>query len=596
MSSLCDDKDFNIFDRVTEKQNMLIMEQGTKYVISIKYHPRIYSRSIYLCLQRCLIILCFTWILCLIFEIEVQAHLSCPDWIKNRKNMPLCPEEGQSSILPETFPTGAIVVSSQSALEEGFLGIGDRSGQVSQQFTASFVEQVVRSVQDDKTRIPLFFLMGISENTRIEIRDRINNLNIPRERKAEFLSSLRLVSAPSYTWQQNHFKTFAMPTGQILFRDIQYYAEERGNKDSFLSKEVYLRDCGFQKGEDLPVVIDQWWDELKEGYFGGNIGALPGGFCLLGSDDFNDREWEEYAKVFCGWSRSNRIKVPTDWLKVGHTDEVISVLKNNNPSGRLCAFSIAIASPRKALEILSQNLEAPFTSLRNKDHYMLQLICEEALEREEKEQEQQRNHRASQGISKLMDLLMPLSYAQSSQFFRRLFRSRVRTCRNNDKNLTNGDVVKLLQGDSPLAMYNGSVQEEMDVLQRLLTEKVTSRLGCTPDFIQSPSLFYSDVDDLIVEKNEYGYRYLGIARKSGFSVLPNSISGVYVGNSVILSDTGGNQAFSEYIKTEYEKRGITPRFVDSSLYAHVGGGHLHSATHSIHICRPRQGTQRGSTR
>lgn len=69
-----------------------------------------------------------------------------------------------------------------------------------------------------------------------------------------------------------------------------------------------------------------------------------------------------------------------------------------------------------------------------------------------------------------------------------------------------------------------------------------------------------------------------------------------IGNSLIISDPGENATFSEYMRAEYKKRGITARFVDTSLYAHAGDGNLHCATHTVHICRPRPPSQRRQNR
>ena len=74
---------------------------------------------------------------------------SCPDWINNRNNLPLCPTSRQASILSESFPTAAVVVSSKSF---------DGKAQTAREFTTSFVEQVVRSASSEN--MPLISLNG----------------------------------------------------------------------------------------------------------------------------------------------------------------------------------------------------------------------------------------------------------------------------------------------------------------------------------------------------------------------------------------------------------------------------------------------------
>ena len=544
-----------------------------------------------------LIFLCFSgFVSFLPFSFVHAQTRPCPDWIKSRNNLPLCPTSRQASILSETFPTGAVVVSSRSSFPPLF-----STDTVAQQFTTSFVEQVVRSAQDEDTQMPLILLMGVSESTQSQIRDRINSLDISPRAKSQALSALRPISTPSFTWQQDYWEAFARPNGQIEFRQVSNYPNNRIIDDPRIGDIFHsdddLQGCGFQLGRPLPTA-----SPVKEGYFGGNIEGLPGGFCLLGDDHLSDRDWDNYADAFCGSDPKNRIKVPTNWLQVGHTDEVMKVFKNNNPKPGQCDFSIAISSPRQATRILSQNLQAPFTSLKSKDHNMVWKLCEDVLKARAIEGQQRQNRPSStrgSGISYLIPrLLMSYSYAQSStgrpvnlNALPSVLR-RQRMCRNNEFKVTHGDVLKLLQGDHPLARYNEKVQEEMDQFQNLLTQKIASRLKCVPDFMPSPDLFSAYVPDLVEKRDENNVMHFSLPKKSGFSILPNSTNAVSVGKSVILSEPGGNEAFIEYMKKEYEKRGIKARFVDTSLYAHRGWGNLHCATHTVHICRPRSASQR----
>ena len=236
---------------------------------------------------------------------------------------------------------------------------------------------------------------------------------------------------------------------------------------------------------------------------------------------------------------------------------------------------------------------------------MIQLLCEDILKREEETRQPEKIYKRSRGISYLIDhLLISPSHASTSIIRSgthimstiltkiRTTMRRQGTCRRNERNITNSDVLRLLRGNHPLARYNEKVQEEMDKLQNLLTEKIASRLKCSPDFIQSPDLFYSNAPELVKTEDENGVIHSSLPSGSGFSILPNSTNGVSVGNSIILSEPGGNVAFNEYMKEEYEKRGIIARFADTSLYAHTGAGNLHCATHTVYICQPRQTSQK----
>lgn len=462
---------------------------------------------------------------------------TCPDWIKKRENMPLCPVHGDPSILPETYPTGAVVVSSAS-----FNGSED----VSREFTTSFVEQVVISAQDENTQMPLILLMGVPESTQAHIRNCINDLNIPDKAKEEALAALKPIDNMPWTWQQDYWEAFATSDGKIQFRQVKDY--EKGISWKYLIPKIFpkpdiskifsdksIKDCRFRSGDLLPN------SNLQSGHLGGNIEGLPGGFCLLGDDHFHGTQWESYADEFCGLP-SNRIKVPTHWLTVGHTDEVMKVLKNNNPRPGQCDFSIAISSPRQAMRLLSQNTQSLFTSLRNRDHAILQKLCEDVLKAEDAERLPRRNDRPprTRGTSGFIQhLLIPSSSAQILPLLdayverrarQRRIRERQRICNNNEKNLTNGDVLKLLQGDHPLAKYNEKVQEKMDDLKNLLARNIEYRLKCTPDFIQSPDLFYANNPDLVERRDENGVIHSSLPRKSGLSILPSSTNAVSIGN------------------------------------------------------------------
>ena len=236
------------------------------------------------------------------------------------------------------------------------------------------------------------------------------------------------------------------------------------------------------------------------------------------------------------------------------------MFKNNNPQEGQCDFSIALSSPRKATELLAKNQQTPFTSLKNTNHYRLHYLCDDIMK--EKRRRRLRNSSPSKGISFLFKYLIPYAYGYIK-------------C-----NLTNGNVLEMLQGDTFLARYNRMIQAEMDKLQELLTKKISSRLSCRPDFIQTPDLYYTSSRDVVDQNGSSS-----LPKGEGVSILPSSTNAVSVGNSIILSEPGGNTVFNEYMEKEYAKRGITARFVDTSSYAHAGGGNLHCATHTIHICR-----------
>lgn len=600
-----------------------------------------------------------------------RSQRACPDWIKTRNNLPLCPTSGQASILPETFPTGAVVVSSG--------GTSDRNPSVARDFTTSFVEQIVRSAPSGQ--MSLMLLVGVPQSTQKHIRERIQALDVSPEVKRQALASLRspllirrlppnasdadilrtfpcsgrcdrdqhikdvrekLNSQPKgFAWQQDYFEVFANSDGRIYIRAVDNYSnmtrDDQMTALKSIARETY--DCDIVAGPALQTGGNP--NKVKNGHAGGNIEGMPGGFCLLGSDGLSSQEWNDYARQFCGSDHNNRIYVPTHWLQVGHTDEIMKVIKNNNPKEGQCDFSIALSSPKKATELLRRQPEAPFTRLPIAEHGKLKNLCinTEILKAREADHQRPSDPDSTDGLRGFLHWFMTPVHAslnlqvtdsqgrqRTIQANRQTDQERLEELQNElassqsttkraeilhdiatveeriEKNqaqnrclepnyvLTNADVLKVLKEDhtfeeASFARYNEAVQDHMDRLQGHLNLTIQSKLNCKPDFIHTPDLFFGGNMNKDPEANSFFLSYK--PKEGGSSVLPNSTNSVFVGDSLIISEPGQNAAFKEYMREEYAKRGITSRFVDTAEYAHRGFGNLHCVTHSIRICRPR---------
>ncbi len=504
----------------------------------------------------------------------------CPQWIKERENMPACPRPGMPSIIPETYPVSAVVVST-------------RGGTVGKEFTQSFVEQVIRSSKADS--MPLILLMGVPETQTEEIKMHINKLNISQALKDKAVAALRPIPhVPQFTWQQDYFESFVDPnTGQAVIRNVEGYDNNmsiESFQESTSSIVNTLKNCGVQSASPLKTA-----PRMRNGHGGGNIEGLPGGFCLLGDDDFQGNQWEAYANQFCGTNPDNKIKVPTYWLEVGHTDEIMKPIRNLNPKPGQCNFSIALSSPRKATELLRSNPDEPFTSMPMEGTVMNMCIKANELKLNKSRERRRRSPQRGEGISqlfyKLYRWMIPYAYAPVDPLWehfvvlererreRREEREKARreACQNTI--LKNSDVLMLLQNDTDYKKYNDVVQKEMDTLRITLRNNIKNRLGCTPDFIQTPDLFSGEI-------TESPDGEITLDRKTGLSILPNSNNAVSINDHLIIPTPGGNTAFQEYMKNEYNKRKITARFVDTTEYSHSLMGNLHCVSHTIHTCRP----------
>ncbi|MES2769576.1 MAG: protein-arginine deiminase family protein [Bdellovibrionota bacterium] len=499
-----------------------------------------------------------------IFISSLKSYAACPEWISNKSNLPLCPEKGQ--LVPETYPVAAVVVSDSGSYERD------------SQFASELVEKTLLAAGEN----PPLIVLPVSDATMERINNSIDSLKISEAKKKKFKALLQQVPVKSYTWQKDYMQAFVNPqSGQISLREVSNYSsavrKNKFDKGSFRGITEASKKCGFLEG---PPLTSPATDSLRSGHSAGNIGTLPTGICLLGSDNFQGQEWENYASEVCDKSPKNRIKVPTSWLQVGHTDEVIKVIRNkNNPAP--CDFSITFASPNKALELLKVNPEGSFINFKKKNteslndtfirrvthHQGLNLLCRKKIQL----QYDQKKNPSSQGVSQLLnlrDILLNKAFAESPAL-------------ENCENLSNKDVYRILTEDSELKIYNQLIQEQIDNLKKDVLAKLQKALpACKIDALDVPNIFYGG-QPVKTSKNKYILPH-GMAK----SFLPSPTNSVAVAETII-SPEPANDIFRKYLQVEYEKRGLKSEFIDTFDYAHLGGGNLHCATNTIHICRPR---------
>lgn len=493
---------------------------------------------------------------------------ACPDWLMDRANdIPTCPEGG---LVPETYPVGAVVVS-----DHGMKGAD--SG-----FTADVVQKVLTA---SGNKNPLL-LLPVSDETIKKVKSRIDEMKISDELKKKYIQSIIQIPTKGYTWQQDYFQPFTNPaTGQIVLREVQGYGR---HGDSFKKIIEATKSCGFQQG---PILSNEFF---VSGHMGGNIETLPSGICLLGDDHFDsNQKWEAYANQICNSGAENRIQVPTSWLRVGHTDEIMKVVKNKKAQAP-CDFSVVLASPQKAIELLGQNPKGKFMDFtkgregrpselavrRSNEYRGLRSLCRKVIEERSRPKPDNNNSaKPTKGVSKLFDIKgLFISEAQAG----------VESIRGPNggepidcANMTNGEVYRLLTSDHELKVYNQLVQENMDTLKKEVNQKLKSKLPqCEPDFIEVPDVFFGGMP---VEKAKGQYE---LPKEMGLSILPNPTNAISV-NDTLISPDPSNDVFQKYMEEQYKKRGIKAEFVDTFDYAHQGAGNLHCSMNTIHICNPR---------
>lgn len=499
----------------------------------------------------------------------------CSEQLENiRSNLPICSEGG---LVPETYPVGAIVVS-----DNGWRGRDS-------QFTSEVVEKVLTGAGKNK---PLFIL-PVSDDTMERIRSRIDSLNIAKDQKEKYKKSLIQVETASYTWQQDYMNPFIdIETGQLLLREVKGYNR---HGESFKKIIEESSECGIEAGPELTSNSRR----IVNGQMGGNIDTLPGGICLLGDDHFeNERSWTEYANQICSGSQEERIKVPTSWLAVGHTDEIMKVVRNKTAPSP-CDFSVVIASPKKALELLKSNPNDAFvefqpqsrepiktmTSRRIEEYQGLRMLCKLSVENKLKNQEKlpPNNIRPVRGVSKIFEFKKIILNEALAGSVVSIAGDKQASDSADCSRLSNAEIFQIFSQDKDLRIYNELVQEKMDNLKKEVTEKLKRKFPqCEVDVIDTPDLFFGGAP---VEKEKDKYE---LPNQFGLSILSNPANAISI-NDTIITPEPANGVFRKYIEDQYKKRGLNPEFIDTFDYAHQGFGNLHCSTTTIHMCKPRDG-------
>jgi hypothetical protein len=484
---------------------------------------------------------------------------SCPNIAS--KDLPLCPP-GQ--VISENYPVKAIAVAN----------FPNR-----RRFGNDAMADLVEKILVNSGENPPAIIMSTTPREKEEVYARLNTMNVDPKLKEKWRQAIREGNSMNMHWQQDFFEAFIDPTsGNPVLREVDGYHPGHYSNPIEVFEGFYRSidpSCEIQRGAKLTG------RGFHGGMSGGNIEALPGGICVLGDSKFaSDVDWKQYADQFCSADPNRRIKAPTKWLEVGHSDEIFKVVRNNKVKAP-CDFSIALSSPRMAFQLMNEKSQERFMSPNFSDAdlnewransrynktqwsgYTLKQICEEA-------QKIYTNPPSSKpgGASALSQLLyfmvLPANVYATNQF--------------DCKNLTNGQVLNLINQNS-LRRYNDRVQEKIDAFRNEMVTKLKIALpSCKIDFIEVPDIFAgADKEGKLVDDPRNGF---------GKALLPNLSSSVSL-NDVIISSDPSNKTFRDYVRTEYEKRGLRVDFIDTNDSLHEAGGNLHCATHTIHTCRPR---------
>ncbi|WP_374080325.1 protein-arginine deiminase family protein [Bdellovibrio bacteriovorus] len=543
-----------------------------------------------------------------------QNQNACSQHNPMDADVPVCPTSG-STLLSENYPIMAATVS-------------DNQG--GSAWVKSYVTKVIKA-QPGKP--PQFFLHVKPETYEELVAELRKQAPSPQVADQWIKGLTRVEGQNRWNWQQDYFDNFFNPkTGQPVLREVQGYGRHGDSYTSMISSTS--KECNIHAG---PLLEN---NNYKSGHSGGNIEAVNG-LCLLGADHFKGDEWFSYAKSTCT-NMDAAVKTPSDFLKVGHTDEMFKTLKD--PSQKPpCDFSLAFASPKKGLELLKANPNGrafDFSNVSGEDIVSrmrqggYREMCAAYMENKRSQNPSSPGSpiksRPGKGVSQLLweitlakawagvtvitpeskleKLFKELDAASATQpksmEEQRQQREKIAEIRNkitaemrksgyvksNSKmddtlecyNMTNKDLAKIIESDQEMKDFNEAVEKSIQEFKKDLLAKLKAKYPqCSPKTIDIPDIYTGMMD--------YGQQPAKYAVGSGLSLFPNPTNGEIVGDTYIMPEPV-NPAFKSEIDKQVKGLGLKTDYIDTH-FAHAKQGNLHCSSHAIRYCRPQGGAR-----
>lgn len=545
----------------------------------------------------------------------------CPPEFKNRSKLPACGKTSRPQILSDNYPVGAIVV-----------GKPDTDAIKLDPMQQSY--ELIYSMAKFQDPLPLIVL-PITNADFFALRNKLLGSDLDNAAKNRLMQRLAHAEVKeSFNWQQDYMQATIGRNGQPQLRENKLYTQMRpGSAEHFGAVSKVLEKCGVGTGEPLtpPGFIEA--KKVPNGASGGNIEALPDGSCLIGDDAFPTKQhYDKFVEHIC--DPKDNIKVPTHWLGVGHTDEIMKILPK--PNGKApCNFSVAIASPDLAMELLRKKGDDRFISpeivppehrnteemlsVRREVNSSLKRICSD-LEMQKYPLEGGSAPDDPSGVNSnsyfrfldhILTVVSPLAHAewdgdeeresvldaQSDSFFEDksiadaekevnvMLKaedgsiSEAEPAENKGvgstvtcSNATNNDLANLYRDNDVLSRTNKYVQQHMDLLEDEVSQKMRAKYPtCNIEIMKFPQLFEGKFDST------------GKLSEAN-SINPNPTNSVVIGKHIYIPDQN-NSAFQKDLKEKMLKMGLIPHFVNTFEFAHSMQGNLHCSTQTIPLCR-----------
>lgn len=523
------------------------------------------------------------------------------------QSVPLCPEAGQ--ILTSEYPAAAVTIAESFSLEGQYpkdhpiANAGyDRVG-----LLAQTIENILRG-QPGKP--PQIFLNGKPDTRRKLIKIlAAKNLGSPQELEKAISLTPDFVRGGSWTWQQDIMQDgFDPATGRPVLREIVPY-HSRGTRRHVRSTIATVRNqCGLAIAGGINGPGPR-----TSGHMGGNIEPLPGGLCMVGTDNLKVENRRDFYESACG-SLETVVEIETSLLSPGHVDEMVTIVPDRTaPEG--CQFAILSASPVAAISAMEKHMDEPAFSfpglskaetenriLMNRswlrvcsnfrNHFHGQPPKPAAPARTTGWVEKFRRlsffKQAKAQIERLNDeeerfkkdlLRLRRGLKKNEEFELKLPRSYFRS---DCAEMTNRQMIESFQkpelGREPIVSFNLDFQEVMFANESHIIASIQSKFPkCKPKVLRVPQLVFGQVV-------EFRNTLMSIPG-SGAALNPAPTNGIVIGDRYVMPDPM-NEAFRVYNRKLFESIGLKLEFLDTSSLS-ASYGNLHCATNVIRYCRPR---------
>ncbi len=494
----------------------------------------------------------------------------CPAWVREKGAAPPCPRG--SEVLSDDFPAMAHIVADDFNPHYGNWAPSNIEYWKEIKYKMA-VDFVIGALKGADPKVPLFFL-PVAPTTLEKIKEAIGKeAGNDEEKKKRWLATLVPLKIEQWVYLQDPMKSVrGSEPGTVEIRPIP--SQLSSKKDQQFTGEEFANAahaaCPLIK-LGKPIVLPPG-EEQGDGHAGGNIVGLPGGLVTRGLNVSND-----FARQYSG-GIENQVEVNTDWLYIGHADEIVTTIPN--PKGEEpCKFSVAIASVRKAMELLKDpaHKDDPFVEgapgskvvsqeeeNRLRTDFSMWWICNPW-------QEYQEELRKKANLPDYTSDERKKIYEDCNQ-------------------LKTGQVAELIEKFPKFAVSYELAQLYLDSTKRTVVKRIEERIPACKGkvkVVEVPMLYQPMRQPIPVpgakETAPIQDRFR-MAKGAVRSWLPNLVNGVSSGNTLV-SPHPHNKLFREYMQKTLAETGAANAYADDYYYAHMGSGNVHCATHTMRFCQ-----------